>query len=107
MQVAPFYRTSLIVLIVGGIVPVPARALLTFDQGHDQVFCHRKPERRYDTNIAANSFAQADTIYSAGVGIEYSRRAGIISVDASTGMSISRFDKTTRMIFPIRISNAN
>jgi len=53
MQVAPFYRTSLIVLIVGGIVPVPARALLTFDQGHDQVFVTGSLSVAYDTNIAA------------------------------------------------------
>jgi hypothetical protein len=95
MQVAPFYRTGLIVLLVGGIIPVPARALLTFDQGHDQIFVTGSLGVTYDTNIAANRFAQADTIYSAGAGLEYSRRAGIISVDASTGLSISRFNKTT------------
>jgi hypothetical protein len=95
MQVAPFYRTGLIVLLVGGIIPVPARALLTFDDGHDQLFTTGSLSLAYDSNIAANRFAQADTIYSAGAGLEYSRRAGIISVDASTGMSVSRFDKTT------------
>jgi hypothetical protein len=95
MQVTPFYRTGLIVLLVGGIVPLPARALLTFDQGHDQIFVTGNVGVTYDTNIAANSFAQADTIYSAGVGLEYTRHAGIVSVDASTGMSISRFNKTT------------
>jgi len=95
MQVAPFYRTGLIVLLVGGIIPVPARALLTFDEGHDQLFATGSLSLAYDSNIAANRFAQADMIYSAGAGLEYSRRAGIISVDASTGMSISRFNKTT------------
>jgi hypothetical protein len=95
MQVAPFYRAGLIVLLVGGIIPVPARALLTFDEGHDQLFATGSFSVAYDTNIAANRFDQADTIYSAGAGLEYSRRAGIISVDASTGMSISRFNKTT------------
>src|ERR1035441_1932666 len=95
MHVAHFYRTGLIVLLVGGIVPVPARALLMFDQGHDQLFATGSLSIVYDSNISANRFAQADTIYSAGAGLEYTRRAGIISVDASTGISISRFNKTT------------
>jgi len=95
MQVPPFYRASLVVLLFGGIIPVPAHALLTFNEGHDKLFVTGSLSIAYDTNIAANRFAQADTIYSASVGLEYSRRAGIISVDASTGMSISRFNKTT------------
>jgi hypothetical protein len=95
MQVAPFYRTGLIVLLAGGIIPVPAHALLTFDEGHDQLFATGSLSVAYDSNIAENRFAQADMIYSAGAGLEYTRRAGIISVDANTGMSISRFNKTT------------
>jgi hypothetical protein len=95
MQVAPFYRTGLIVLFVGGIIPVPAHALLTFDEGHDQLFATGSLSLAYDSNIAENRFAQGDTIYSAGAGLEYERRAGIISVEASTGLSISHFDKTT------------
>jgi hypothetical protein len=95
MHAAPFYRAGLIVLFIGGIIPVPARALLTFDEGHDQLFATGSLSTTFDSNIAANRFAQADVIYSAGAGLEYSRRAGIISVDASTGVSISRFGKTT------------
>jgi hypothetical protein len=95
MQVAPFYRTGLIMLFVGGIIPVPVQALLTFNEGHDQLFATGSLSVTYDTNIAANNLAQADLIYSAGAGLEYSRRAGIISVDASTGLSVSRFNKTT------------
>jgi hypothetical protein len=95
MQAASFYRTGLMMLLVGGIVPVPVHALLTFNDGHDQLFVTGSLGVTYDTNIAANSFAQADTIYSAGAGLEYQRRAGIISVDASTGLSVSRFNKTT------------
>jgi hypothetical protein len=99
MQVAPFYRTGLIVLLAGGIIPVPARALLKFDQGHDELFATGSLSVAYDSNIAANSSAQADTIYSAGVGLEYSRRAGIISVDASGGVSTSHFGKNTAQDF--------
>jgi hypothetical protein len=95
MHVAYFYRTSLIVLLVGGILPAPALALLTFDQGHDQLFVTGTFGVEYDTNIEANEFGQADTIYSAGAGLEYTRHAGIIAVDASTGLSISRFNKDT------------
>jgi hypothetical protein len=95
MQVAHLYRTSLIVLMVGGIVPLPARALLTFDEGHDQLFATGTLSLAYDSNITANRFGQADTIFSGGVGLEYSRQAGIISVDASGGISTSHFDKFT------------
>jgi hypothetical protein len=93
MQVAYLYRTSLIVLLVGGIVPVPARALLTFDQEHDRLFATGSLSVVYDSNIAANSLNQADTIFSAGAGLEYTRHAGIISVDANTGLSYSHFGK--------------
>jgi hypothetical protein len=95
MQVAHLYRASLIVLIVGGIVPLPARALLTFDQGQDQLFATGTLSVAYDSNISANRFGQADTIFSGGAGLEYSRRAGIISVDASAGLSTSHFGKFT------------
>ncbi len=90
-----FYRTSLIVLLVGGIIPVPARALLKFDEGHDELFATGSLSVTYDSNISANRFAQGDMIYSAGAGLEYTRHAGIISVDASAGISTSRFDKFT------------
>src|ERR1039458_265787 len=95
MQVALFYRTGLIVLLVGGIIPLPARALLKFDDGHDELFATGSLSLAYDSNITASSSGQADMIYSAGAGLEYSRRAGIISVDVSTGLSVSRFGKTT------------
>jgi hypothetical protein len=95
MQVANLYRTGLIVLLVGGIVPVPARALLKFDDGHDELFATGTLSIAYDSNITATSSGQGDMIYSGGAGLQYSRRAGIISVDASGGISTSHFGKTT------------
>jgi len=49
----------------------------------------------YDSNITASRNGQADMIYSGGVGLKYTRRAGIISVDASAGISTSHFGKST------------
>jgi hypothetical protein len=99
MQATHFYRASLVALAFGGIVAAPARALITFDQGHDQLFATANFGLSYDTNIATNSTAESDTIFSGGVGLEYTRRAGIISVDANAGVSISRFDKFTGQDF--------
>ncbi|MGA3006867.1 MAG: outer membrane beta-barrel protein [Opitutaceae bacterium] len=99
MQVDSLYRATLLAVVIGGIVPAPARALLTFDDGHDQLFATANVGLEYDTNISANRFGQADSIISGGVGLEYTRHAGIISVDASTGLSTSRFDKFTGQDF--------
>lgn len=93
MRAAHFYRASLLALVLGGIVPAPVYALFTFNDGRDALFVTADAGVVYDTNIFANRFSNSDTIYSAGAGLEYSRHAGIISVDASTGISTSRFDR--------------
>ncbi|HZP59378.1 MAG TPA: outer membrane beta-barrel protein [Opitutaceae bacterium] len=93
MRAAFSYRAILLALVVGGIFPAPASALLTFNDGRDQVFVTGNAGLTYDSNIFANSAAHSDTIYSGGAGLEYKRHAGIISADASAGISISRFDK--------------
>ncbi len=95
MRALTLHRTSLLALVVCGLVPAPAFALFTFDGGHDQLFVSATAGLVYDTNIFANSSPHADTIYSGGAGLEYQRHAGLISVDANTGISISRFDKFT------------
>jgi hypothetical protein len=95
MQVTSFYRAGLIVLLVGGIVPTPARALLTFDQGHDQLFATGTAGLEYDSNVEANSSGHGDTIFTGGAGLEYTRHAGVIAADATAGLSFSRFDKLT------------
>jgi hypothetical protein len=96
MQVAHFYRIRLIGLLVGVIiVPAPARALLTFDGGRDRLFSTGSVSMVYDSNITASRTGQADMIYSGGAGLKYTRRAGIISVDASAGISTSHFGKST------------
>ncbi|HTQ29748.1 MAG TPA: outer membrane beta-barrel protein [Opitutaceae bacterium] len=93
MRAAPFSRALLLALVVGGIFPAPAHALLTFNDGHDQLFVTGNAGMVFDSNIFANSSAHSDTIYSGGAGLEYKRHAGIISADASAGLSTSRFDK--------------
>jgi hypothetical protein len=95
MQVHYFHRASLLALFIAGLVPAPARALLTFDEGNDQFFVTGNIGVSYNSNITDSNSGQADTIYSAGVGFQLLRRAGIISVDLSGGLDFSHFDKNT------------
>ena len=93
MRAVPFYRVVLLALVVSGLFPARSLALLTFNDAHDQLFVTGNAGMSYDSNIFANNSPHSDTIYSGGAGIEYKRHAGVISVDANTGISISRFDK--------------
>ncbi|WP_043589620.1 surface lipoprotein assembly modifier [Geminisphaera colitermitum] len=68
-----------------------AFALLRFNDGKDQVFVTFNAGAGYDSNIYTYNGGPGDFIYSAGVVINYTRRAGLIGVDASAGLNLSDF----------------
>lgn len=76
--------TKLIALIALALLCLPqsAFALLNIDGTRNQVFVFGKLTIAYDSNIFSSADDSADTIYSAQVGMELKRRAGIISVNA-------------------------
>lgn len=70
-----------------------ARALLTFNQGKDQVFVHATYTFGYDSNIFTQQVARGSVTENETFGMNYVRKAGIISVNAAVNWTIGQFDQ--------------
>lgn len=70
-----------------------AFALLNIDGTRNQIFVFGKVSIAYDSNIFSSAADSGDTIYSAQVGAELKRRAGIISVNARAVFDRQEFQK--------------
>jgi hypothetical protein len=70
-----------------------ARALVTLNDGTDKIFVTGSVNVSRDSNIFASREGGSDYVYNGGVGVEYTRKAGWIGVNAGVGLDISRFDK--------------
>ena len=70
-----------------------ARALVTLNDGTDKIFVTGSVGVSRDSNIFSSRGGGSDFVYSGGVGVEYTRKAGWIGVNAGVGLDISRFDK--------------
>jgi hypothetical protein len=68
-----------------------ARALLVFNDGKDQVFVTATYSFGYDTNVFSQRAGQAAVTQALTIGGTYSRKAGLISVNASFGMNFGQF----------------
>lgn len=73
----------------------PALALLEFNDGRDKLTVNGSYGISYDSNLFAHSGGAGDYSQSIGLGLNYSRRAGLIGVNASISVSSGRFDKYT------------
>lgn len=76
--------TALLVLAA-----LPAQALVSLNDGKDKIFVSGSVTIGFDSNFYANSFKQSETTVLAMAGVEYSRRAGAIGVDASVSATKS------------------
>lgn len=88
-----FTRPAVVGLAVCALLESPARALVRFNDGRDQVFVSASYSWAYDTNIFASAGGGSDSISSASLGISYARHAGIIGVNVNLGYDISRFQQ--------------
>jgi hypothetical protein len=69
-----------------------AQALLRFDDSRNQVYVTAYAGVGWDSNIYANPNGDnADLLVSGGAGMEYSRKAGLIGVNASLGWDLGTF----------------
>lgn len=77
-----FLRLGLGVLFAGFAAATPtARALLNIDGTRNQVFVFGNAQFAYNSNIFAQAGGEGDSTYTAGVGAELKRKAGLIGVD--------------------------
>ena len=89
------FRAVCAVMLAGALTASPAYALVSFNDGSDHLFFTGTASMAYDSNIFAHAGGAGDTIYSAGLLFEYTRRAGMIGVDASVALNASRFGDNT------------
>ena len=84
-------------LIAVALLCSPAHALVSLNDGSDRLYVTGTASMAYDSNISAHAGGEGDFIYSAGLILEYARRAGWIGVNASVALNASRFgDDTTQ-----------
>ena len=88
-------RASVLPLLVASAFTVPARGLIVFNDGHDHVYVTGTATVTHDSNIFGNNLDDGDTLYSASVMAEYTRRAGWIGVNASLSLESTRFGSHT------------
>ncbi|MCX6937912.1 MAG: outer membrane beta-barrel protein [Verrucomicrobia bacterium] len=86
-----------LVLLVGS----EARALLRFNDSKEQVYVTAYVGAGYDSNVfsrgtgAGGGAPGGDLLISAGAGMEYARKAGLIGVNASLGWDLGNFTTFT------------
>jgi Putative beta-barrel porin 2 len=73
----------------------PAQALLEFNDGLEKVMVNGSYGISYDSNLFAHAGGAGDYSQSISLGIEYSRRAGLIGVNGSLSVTSGRFNKYT------------
>ncbi|MBS0662309.1 MAG: outer membrane beta-barrel protein [Verrucomicrobia bacterium] len=95
MPPVPILRTCLALLLTACLACPPAWALVTFNDGREHIYVTGTASIAYDSNLFANSRGGGDTVYTAGVLAEYTRRAGWIGVNASVGLNLSQFVDNT------------
>jgi hypothetical protein len=92
--IAPAYigRILSIMVVVAAMAP-RAAALLDFNDGHDRVTVSAQYGITYDSNLFVHAGGAGDYNQSLSLGANYTRRAGLIGVNASLSVTTARFTK--------------
>lgn len=69
----------------------PARALVRMNEGRDQIFVTLTAGVSYDSNIDTAGGGRGDFTSSAGLALDYQRRAGMIGVNGRLAWNFTRF----------------
>jgi hypothetical protein len=72
-----------------------ARAIVKFNDGHDELFITGTAGINYDSNIYADANATSDTIFTESIDLEYQRKAGILGVNGNLGWNFGQFTNNT------------
>jgi hypothetical protein len=68
-----------------------AFALIRFNEGRDQIFVNASLSVGFDSNIFANSGGEGDVVTNTTFGLEYARRAGLITVNGHADWNLGAF----------------
>jgi hypothetical protein len=88
-------RRAVALFVVSAAMTSPAFALLEFNEGRDKIAVTAGYGISYDSNLFAHAGGAGDYNQSLSLDINYTRRAGLIGVSGSIGVSTGRFDKYT------------
>jgi len=80
-------------MTMAAIMSPRADALLEFNDGHDRVTVSAAYGITYDSNLFVHAGGAGDYNQSLTLGVNYTRRAGLIGVNASVSVSTARFTK--------------
>ena len=99
MAFPPKFRFAGAHLLLAVLTSLPAHAFISLNEGSDHLYATGTASLAYDSNIFAHAGGEGDYIYSAGLIMEYSRRAGLIGVNASVAINASRFGRNPTQDF--------
>jgi len=68
-----------------------APALVSLEDGRDHLFVDGSVEMGYDSNVFANAQSGGSMVYQGSLGMDFTRRAGWIGVNASASVSFARY----------------
>lgn len=95
MPPSPLPRLALAAALSALLACPPAHALVSLNDGRNQIYVTASASFSWDSNIYANATSGGDYLFNAGLGLELKRRAGLISVDGSVGIDATRFADNT------------
>ena len=78
-----------------GVASLPCPALVNLNDGRDKIHVNGTVSFAWDSNIFAHQGGSGDYVMSAGLSSDYTRKAGLIGVDASVSVNASRYNKFT------------
>ncbi|MBC7368626.1 MAG: outer membrane beta-barrel protein [Undibacterium sp.] len=93
MPFSVYQRPIFAVSICVALLTQQASALVKLNDGTDRIYVTGSVGVTQDSNIFASSGGGSDYVYSGGLAVEYTRKAGWIAVNASVGVDISQFDR--------------
>ncbi len=76
-----------------------AYGLISIDDGKNKLFVNASVSYAWDSNIFANENSTSDSIITASLGTEFTRRAGLIAVNGSVYVDASSFVSNTDQNF--------
>jgi hypothetical protein len=84
-------RTGFILLLVSLLVCPPLQALVSINDGKNRLDLVANANLSWDSNVFANRTSGGDYLFTAGLGLEFKRRAGLIALNGSVGIDATRF----------------
>lgn len=86
-------RLIAVSLLSCGIAVLPCPALVSLNDGRDKFFVTGSASLGYDSNLFSSQDGAGAYVATAGLNVDYVRRAGLIGVDAGIGLNAARYDK--------------